>query len=108
MPAFVGNATPTSLSCACFFYLAGSCGAALQHRQSYRSAYSRALCPVLLQGRWERNRAAREASALLPKSSKSAPEICALRSWRGSAQWEPGPGDSCSAGGLALGSPLSL
>lgn len=39
MLAFVGNTTPTPLSHACFFYLACSHGAVLQHGLIYGSAY---------------------------------------------------------------------
>lgn len=75
MLTFVGNTTPTPLSCACFSYLACSHGAALEHRQSYGSAFSCALCPMLLQRRWERNGVAGEAQASLPNSRVSAPAI---------------------------------
>lgn len=75
MLPFLGNTTPTPLSCTCFFYLACSHGAALQHGQNYVTAYSRAFRPVLLWGRWERNGVAREAEASLLNSRMSSHEI---------------------------------
>lgn len=52
-----------------FYCLACSPGAALQHRQSYGSAFSWALCPTVL---WGRNGIAREVKVLLPNSRMSA------------------------------------
>lgn len=51
MLAHLGNTALTVLSCACFFCLACSRGAALEHRQSYGRAYSWAFCPTVL---WRR------------------------------------------------------
>lgn len=51
MLALLGNTALAPLSCACFFCLACSHGAALQHRQGYGSAFSWALCPTVLWGR---------------------------------------------------------
>lgn len=75
MLAFVGNTTPTPLSCARFFFLACSHRDELQHRQSFQSACSWTLCPTLLWGRWGRSGVDGEALTSLPSSRMSAAEM---------------------------------